>query len=268
MRTSQKGFTLVEMAIVLVIIGVILASVMVGRDVQRNSEYIKIRQTFINQWVVAYNTYWQRMGGPFGDNLLNRTLMVNGANFTGTYGNNMSEQPPPRALCFNNAAHEKNEREAQQEPPFNLRTIMLEAGIDLPEGRGRGLEDRYAYQDSNGNPQELQICFQWNPPGTLSGSGNMMVISGLTPDLARALAVGIKGVSNATTGNFRQQGITLGADDEGAGDAATTRSAYDWSYHNTMLHTSTETSANGGSTEGMNRDSQVETVVAYYRMNQ
>ena len=44
---------------------------------------------------------------------------------------------------------------------------MRKSGISLPPGRGEGMEDRYAYLDNNGNPQEVQICFQWNKPGTL-----------------------------------------------------------------------------------------------------
>jgi prepilin-type N-terminal cleavage/methylation domain-containing protein len=259
MQSSQRGFTLVEMAIVLVIIGVILASVMVGRDVQRNSEYVKIRQTFINQWVVAYNTYWQRMGGPFGDNILNRTLMVNGANIDQTkFGGDMTDLKGLAAICAGTAQQPKSERTT--EPKLNLRQLMLEAGVELPAGRGLGKEDRYAYLDSNGNPQEIQVCFQWNPPGTASGTGNVMVISGLTPDLAKSLAVGIKGVSNANTGSFRQQGLLSGSE---------TATAVDWSYTNDQSYTKDKTvQSTSATTNKNNRESQVQTVVAYYKMNQ
>ena len=43
------GFTLIEMAVVLVIIGVIIDAVMIGRDVQRNAEYTRIKQKFVDQ---------------------------------------------------------------------------------------------------------------------------------------------------------------------------------------------------------------------------
>ena len=37
--TRQRGFTLMELAVVLVVIGLILGAVAVGRDVQRNAAY-------------------------------------------------------------------------------------------------------------------------------------------------------------------------------------------------------------------------------------
>ena len=40
---------------------------MIGKDVQRNAEYTKIKQKFVDQWVVAYNTYHNRVGAPLGD---------------------------------------------------------------------------------------------------------------------------------------------------------------------------------------------------------
>lgn len=40
----QQGFTLVEMSLVLVVIGLILGALSVGKDMQRNAEYKKIKQ--------------------------------------------------------------------------------------------------------------------------------------------------------------------------------------------------------------------------------
>ncbi|MGE0099772.1 MAG: type II secretion system protein [Hydrogenophaga sp.] len=227
----QGGFTLVEMAVVLVIIGVILGAVMIGRDAQRNAEYLRIRQTFVNQWAVAYNSYVQRTGVPPGDNLAAPTLMVNGAVAAAVPGNS------PGSLCETAA------------PPggaaattLTMRALFLGMGIELPNGRGLGFEDRYVYLDTNGLPQNLQVCFRWDPSGTLSGAGNLMVISGLTPDLAQSLDAAIDGQVAANRGSFRE---------------AIAAPGLTWSVNNTQ----TAAGAAGS------RDQTVATVTAHYKMS-
>jgi len=205
----------------------------------------------VNQWAVAYNAYRQRVGVAVGDSPDHPRNMVNGANFAGLggrlSGGDMTKAEPPLAVC-NGAAGDKMARAKQEKVELN--DLMHKAGIELPPWRGEGLEDRYSYQDTNGNPQELQICFQWNLPGTLSGSGNVMVISGLTPDLARSLAVGLKGNSDANSGTFRQEGIA---------SSAKGITALDWTVDYTLGYS--------GQAAVTNED-QVVTVVAHYKMNQ
>lgn len=263
---AVRGFTIVEMAVVLVIIGVILGAVMIGRDAQRNAEYLRVRQTFVNQWAVAYNSYVQRTGFPVGDNRSAPRLMVNGANFTGAgaavgggaavSGGDLSAVTEPPAIC-QGAGGPNMVRPVQA--GVSLRDRMLQAGIELPQGRGVGMEDRYVYLDTNGNPQELQVCFQWNRPGTRSGTGNMMVITGLTPDLARSLASAIKGNADASSGSFRQLAVTAGA----ASGTDSVNGGLDWTGDNTM-----SIGANGGTAGNGDRELQVATVVAHYKMNQ
>jgi prepilin-type N-terminal cleavage/methylation domain-containing protein len=248
---SQKGFTLVEMAVVLIIIGVILGAVMIGRDAQRNAEYLRIRQTFINQWALAYNTYVQRNGAPPGDNIAAPRLMINGAKYSGSLGGDLTTATAPEALCEGGAGP-KMARSAATD--VSMRRIFMDAGVQLPQGRGVGMEDRYVYLDTNGNPQELQVCFQWNPPGTTSGSGNVMVITGLTPDLARSLSAAIKGNADASSGSLRQEGVTKGAD---AGNDGKKAGGVAWTGDNT------KSMNDSAGTEG-----QVMTVIAHYKMNQ
>jgi len=249
LRHSQAGFTLVEMSIVLVIIGVILGAVMIGRDTQKNAEYLRIKQTFVNQWAVSYNSFVQRYGYPIGDRMDAPRLMINGSNYAGALGGDLSSVAEPPSLCGPTAPTGSAMARAPQPAQdangtaAHLLELLGRSGLELPRGRGTGLEDRYAYLDSNGNPQELQICFQWNRPGSPHGAGNVMVISGLTPDLARNLDNSLDGVLNASSGSFRLQGVTANTTDWGANNAQ---------------------NLSGGAT----RDGQVTTLTAYYRMNQ
>jgi hypothetical protein len=119
------------------------------------------------------------------------------------------------------------------------------------------MEDRYVYLDTNGNPQEIQVCFGWNNPSTESGSGNVMIISGLTPDLARSFDQMIDGKADAQSGMFRQAGVA-------AGNANVP--GLPWAANNTFAVNEANPAA---AALGTNLDeSQVMTVVAHYKMNQ
>lgn len=258
----QGGFTLVEMAIVLVIIGLILGAITIGKDVQRNAEYTKVKQKFVDQWVLAYNAHTQRTGVVPADSQTAPQLMVNGATYRATLaagvgsGGNMTAVAAQASICSGNAGPGMAVA-AQAGAAFNLRTLMLQAGVRMPPGRAEGSEDRYVYLDSNGNPQEIQVCFQWNPPTTPSGAGNVMVMSGLTPDLARAIDQMIDGKADAQEGMFRQQGVLNGV---------ANAPGVQWGANNTFAQAAAAPTAVGAGAT-LDED-QIITVVAHYKMNQ
>ncbi|QOC22183.1 type II secretion system protein [Wenzhouxiangella sp. AB-CW3] len=254
----QSGFTLVEMAVVLAVIGLILGAVMIGLDIQRNAEYTKVKQKFIDQWVVAYNAYYQRTGVPVGDSQIQPQLMVNGERFVdsgNSSGGDMSDIEPLEVICEGD--NPALDGLANVDADRSLRTLMLQAGVTLPPGRGEGFEDRYVYLDSNGNPQEIQVCFGWNPPDTPSGSGNVMVITGLTPDLARYLDQAIDGQADAREGMFRQVGLN--------GDGDRNQPGLQWNTDNT--YGIGDEAGEPGAGPALN-EAQVITVAAHYKMNQ
>lgn len=241
--TGQQGFTLVEMSIVLVVIGVILGAVAIGTGLQRDAEQARIKQTFIDSWVQAYNSYYQRAGVVLGDDQTDPRLMVNGSNYTSgnttVSGGDMSGVTSPGPICESATAPGLTGTEN------DMRNQMQRMGVDLPAGRAEGREDRYLYLDTNGNPQELQVCFQWNAPGTPSGSGNVMVVTGLTPDMARAMDRMIDGAADARRGAFRQDGVA------GAEDSA------EWNVDN-LVDIDNNTA---------NQESQIAVVTAHMKMN-
>ena len=256
-----------ELAVVLAVIGLIIGAEAIGKDVQRNAEYTKIKNKFVDQWEQAYNQYYQRTGVVVGDSQIAPRIMVNGADYVATGNNPVSGGDMANAIAAGAepvqvCARNPEAGAMRADTPFdadtnNLRAYMTRAGIRMPPGRAEGQEDLYVYTDTNGAPQEIQICFQWNRPGTPEGAGNVMVIAGLTPDLARMLDQMIDGKPDAQEGRFRLRGIDNGTPN-GPG--------VEWSANNSYGRGATATTDTGA---GNTRDEeQVITLTAIYKMNQ
>ena len=264
---AQGGFTLVELAVVLAVIGLIIGAVAIGKDVQRNAEYTKIKNKFVDQWEQAYNQYYQRTGVVLGDSQIAPRIMVNGAAYVATGTNPTSGGDmatlvavgsEPAQVCARNPEAGAMRADTPYTVNVNdLRAYMTRAGIRMPPGRAEGQEDLYVYTDTNGSPQEVQVCFQWNRPGTPEGAGNVMVIAGLTPDLARMLDQMIDGKPDAQEGRLRLRNIANGTPN-GPG--------VEWSANNSFGRgAAAPTAAGAGNTRD---EEQVITLTAIYKMNQ
>ena len=256
----EQGFTLVELAVVLAVIGLIIGAVAIGKDVQRNAEYTKVKNKFIDQWEQAYNQYYQRAGVVLGDDQTKPQNMVNGENFAGRSGRNMTNVTPPGAICDKAVSQRMTARVGDR---TDLRVLMTRVGVRMPPGRAEGLEDRYVYLDTNGNPQEIQVCFQWNVPlasgsadnAVGEGAGNVMIITGLTPDLARSLDQMIDGKPDEREGRFRRQGVA-----NNAGGSPINGPGQEWQATNRDLI--------GTNNDRSFDEDQVAIVTAIYKMNQ
>lgn len=275
---AQAGFTLVEMAVVLVIIGLILGAISVAKDVQRNAEYTKVVNKFGNGWKASYDQYYQRAGVVIGDSQTSPTYMVNGAQATiggatTSAGGNLSGalagipesfSNTGRRICHGQGypANAVGAGDPPLEASADLHNLLDRIGVRMPAGRGEGREDRYVYNDTNGNAVELQVCFQWNPPGTTSGAGNVMVLRGLTPDLARLFDQIVDGKPDALEGRFRQQNAA--ANDS---EPSSQRPGVEWASNNTYA----QSEAGATTSQGMGRDKdedRVSLVTANWVMDQ
>lgn len=171
-----------ELSLVLAIIGLMIGAVVVAKDLQRGAVYQRVSGVFVQGWISAYESFVAGVGTVPGDSSISPTGMVNAGS---------SE------LCGDSLAN-----------------VFLAAGISLPEGRSEGQSSRYAYLDSNGNPQELEICFQnvsWADPGSSVGtyvarSRNVMVLKNVTSALAVLLDNQVDGHPDARFGRVRQIG--------------------------------------------------------------
>jgi prepilin-type N-terminal cleavage/methylation domain-containing protein len=264
-RAAQSGFTLIELSVVLAVIGLIIGAMAIGKDVQRNAEFTKVKNKFVDQWEQSYNQYYLRTGVVLGDSQTSPRMMVNGTNYAaaGTLpisGGNMSATTLADnvdRICETADGNGMATRTGTTAP--SLRTQMTQAGVRMAPGRAEGHEDRYAYLDSNGNPQEIQVCFQWNNAGNPEGAGNVMILSGLTPELARMLDQMVDGKPDAQEGRFRQQGVANGTPN-GPG--------VQWSQNNdSAFKAGVIAFATVGGNEKFD-EQQVATLVAVYKMNQ
>ncbi len=206
---KQHGFTLVELAVVMVAIGLLLGAIAVGKDLQRGAAYQRLSSTFVQGWIDSYNVFVASTGIVPGDTPATPTGRVN----AGT-----------TELCGN-----------------NLINAFLAAGIRLPEGRAEGLQSRYVYLDSNGNPQEVEACLQnvnWAEPGATVGTyvaraRNVLVLKNVTPALATLLDSQLDGHPDARFGQLR----------EGFQANATTTTGQPWSIDERMGYGTTVATA-------------------------
>lgn len=269
LRQSQGGYTLVEIAMVLAVIGLIVGGMSIAKEVVREAEYSRIQNKFLMPWKTAYDLYYQRTGTVLGDSQIAPTFMINGfeAQAIGTAGDR-----PGVAASYNNTGlricqgrgYENNSVGAGDPSGLalqKLHDLFDRAGVRMPAGRAEGQEDRYVYQDSNGNPAEVQICFQWNADKQTSGAGNAMVIRGLTPDLARKLDQAIDGKADALEGRFRQQNSNSNLT-----EGSSQMPGHEWLANNTYAQGGNEPTARG---RGESRDEdRVALVTAHWLMDQ
>ncbi len=180
----QRGFTLVEIAVVLGIIAVILGAVTVGTDLLRSARGQRAYSEFVTAWSAAFTRYSQQVGRVPGDNAPVPTNLVAGGG---------------GPLCG-----------------VPLSNEFLSHSVELPPGNGPGVETEYVYQDADGAPKWLRVCFRsvpdWSNQGLSVGSyvpvtKHVMQISGLSVELAQQIDTMIDGRADARFGSFRWQGV-------------------------------------------------------------
>ncbi|MBW1822861.1 MAG: prepilin-type N-terminal cleavage/methylation domain-containing protein [Deltaproteobacteria bacterium] len=178
---NDKGFTLIEMAIVLIIIGIIIGAIVKGKDIIRSGEQKKIYSVFLNAWRTTYLNFYDRTGKILGDTNNDRHADTNPAH----RGNPPSDNGRDALISGDKAHHPPNY--------YGLAQIGLEApktNTDKPW--------KYRYSDSTGKGHELTIAFDFDPKGKY----NYMQISSIPNELCIAMDTMIDGEADGAKGDF------------------------------------------------------------------
>ena len=214
-RTKQSGFTLPELAVVLVIIGLILAMVSQdAKDVLRSASHSNVFYTWVAQWKKIYDDYYHDVGRIPGDNLpisgLPPTGRVGGAETNTTNIDNMTcenvdKNPGDRQMHTSATSPDTGGISTP-----TLEELMADTGIRIPQGEGTDAGDnacKKSYKDSLGVSHTALLQFRYlNTTDAADESGlrgNVMVISGLTSDIAKSFDNAIDGIAEPLKGRFR-----------------------------------------------------------------
>lgn len=174
--SGNQGFTLIEMAIVLIIIGIIIGAVVKGKDLVRGAEQKKIYAKFINEWRIGYLNFYDRTGMVLGDTNVPKDGHSNNTSCTNII--NGSGGTPPAYYG------------------------MLQVGLKAPTTNSSD-ECTYRYTDSEGGMHDIGISFAYGTDAQTGTAGyNYMALANLPIELAIALDRMIDSEADGTNGDF------------------------------------------------------------------
>lgn len=183
MATQRKAFTLVELSIVLIIIGLIIGGVLKGTDLINSAKQKKVYTTWIKGWQIAFNQYQDRTGNILGDGL---TPINNGG--TATINNGLADG-------------------INLSTTLTVQNRLIAIGLDIPAtntgGSATASPAGGSYMLEGKDRSGLSVMTLTN--ANFSGSNrNILQLSNVPNDIAMALDTMIDGTADAGTGNCRQ----------------------------------------------------------------
>ncbi|MCJ8502147.1 prepilin-type N-terminal cleavage/methylation domain-containing protein [Desulfatitalea alkaliphila] len=203
MLGQNKGFTLVEMALVLIIIGIIIGAVVKGKDLVRGAEQKKIYSKFLNEWRLVYLNFYDRTGRILGDT---QDASVDPA--TDGQDGQADTNAGRDALVDSGAA--------------TAYRGLRQVGLTPPVSNVPDTPYEYRYVNSEGNTNRLTIQFLYEDGDP---SYNYMEIEELPTELAIALDTMIDGEADGTDGDFINADGTNDWDTSGDTPATNTNTA-------------------------------------------
>ncbi len=183
--TNNKGFTLVEIAIVLIIIGLILGAAIKGKDLIQSAKQKKFYTNYVKAWELSALAYYDRTGNVLGDGTINGGTVatsnglfdnINGANFDAANG---------------------------------IDATLKKVGLTVPTSN-TAESGQYSYKGQVSGTVTLTLSLYYLPSATDGRSSNAIYLTNVPTDLALSLDTIVDGAIDATAGTFRRY-----ADDQG-----------------------------------------------------
>ena len=181
---NNRGFTLIEMALVLILIGIIIGAVVKGKDLVRGAEQKKVYTKFMTEWRLAYLNFYDRTGKILGDT------------FDGTAAGQDGQADTAAGIAGNPT--DAGRDDLYDGPAAGTAYMGLnQLGLTAPQTNTTD-NWQYKYVDSGGNSHFLTIAFDWDA----ANNYNYMEIDNCPNELAMAFDTMIDGEADGTSGDF------------------------------------------------------------------
>lgn len=180
---NERGFTLIELSIVLVIVGLILGAVIKGKDVMNSAKQKKFYTNAIKTWELAISSYYDRTGNLLDDGTDNGGTGTKNGQFDGTSGANFD------------VSGGVDER---------LKAVGLEVPTSNTDESGQ-----FTYTGNYSGSRTITLYLSYR--GSTDGSRNTIFLTNLPTDLAIALDTIVDGEADASRGSFRRDPDTTAA---------------------------------------------------------
>lgn len=173
---SDKGFTLIEMAIVLVIIGLIIGAVVKGQDLIQSAKQKKFYTKALKAWELAVDNYYDRTGKVLGDSTANGgTATIENGRFDNVYGGGTG----------------------------NIDSALKKVGLTVPVSN-TSKSGQFLFKGKYSGAQTVTVYLYYLHSATDNRNYNTLYLTGIPTDLAIALDTMIDGKMDPTKGNFRK----------------------------------------------------------------
>lgn len=181
---DNRGFTLIEIAIVLILIGIIIGAVVKGKDLIRSGEQKKIYTKYINAWQMAYSSFYDRTGKRLGD-------FRDSSGAAGQDGKCETDE--------NGSGVDNTDRQKLIDGPSTGTAYYGLDSVGLESPKTNTDNDwEYRYTDTEGTSHLLAIAFV----NDNTNNYNFMEIQNIPNELCMALDTLIDGEADGTDGDF------------------------------------------------------------------